>query len=713
MDRVATTVVLDARNAVWARADRSTTSVLIAALSADPETLSEAADAARRFGAPADLFHRWRRATRQALLAGPRPPTPFHWIDLAARRLAFSCLPLPPWRGMVRYDRDADWSPYRISREWSRTTDWERAAWESDAGARRRRSWLIDHRRVLWGRACAEHLLRLAAKACRKTPSRDRCWDPCSATTRGRRERLAEALHADWLTSPRDDLHGRSPRLYALRLHEHVEGDLRDRRRQWLRQMRRPRPIPGGSAAYVSGCFSSVEHAHYFQWVRMLALLAIRLAKGGRRWPAREFRRGLLAMTQASRRWLQARSSGSQYARWEQVELNRRRIPLVDQGDTLLEPSPEAKKTARPDLDAFWRSHSPETDDAFVFSTFLDARKWRESRLVRQAVAGGALVAGPRGRTISGTDASDRIPGTHTMSDSHTWTVALNGLMRRYRQRVPDVGRAVDALVDAGALSSAEDIENDHIAFRTMGVAHLGLASCEKIFLHCGYEKRDPYHFAEKRLDAFWYAPPKDSLPRIFLSELRVADLSEEAQRIIRSYTDEVTADPVDALDLNDGDAVDAFLHQPLWRTPTWADYQRLASESEYAAWVIFNRYYLNHFTISVHNLPEPWNRLEAFNEILESRGLQLNDSGGKIKTSPDGLLRQSSTVAELVDAEFADGDIHRIPGSYVEFAERRVLPQYADLPRDQIRREHRRDGFEAANANRIFESTFRAQTGS
>ena len=47
-----------------------------------------------------------------------------------------------------------------------------------------------------------------------------------------------------------------------------------------------------------------------------------------------------------------------------------------------------------------------------------------------------------------------------------------------------------------------------------------------------------------------------------------------------------------------------------------------------------------------------------------------------------------------------------------VEFAERRVLPAFAHLPATAIRREHRREGFEAGNADKIFESTFASQTG-
>ncbi|MDJ1481215.1 DUF1338 domain-containing protein [Cytophagaceae bacterium YF14B1] len=292
-----------------------------------------------------------------------------------------------------------------------------------------------------------------------------------------------------------------------------------------------------------------------------------------------------------------------------------------------------------------------------------------------------------------------------------TLTFVLNGLMRRYKERVPDVNHILNAMVAEGIIQHADEIENDHIAFRTMGVPQLGIQSFEKIFLHYGYQKRDYFYFEGKKLNAYWFSPPEPHFPRIFVSELRIQDLSEPIQKIITSYTDEVKSDPVNALDLNDPAAVDAFLHKPLWRKPTWKDYQALQAESEYAAWVIYNRYYLNHYTISVHNLKKGYNTLPEFNAFLEHTGIKLNDSGGKIKTSPDGGLAQSSSVAEMIEAEFAEGEKHQISGSYVEFAERRVLPQFRHLPSDQIKREHLRDGFETNNADRIFESTFTSQT--
>ncbi len=296
------------------------------------------------------------------------------------------------------------------------------------------------------------------------------------------------------------------------------------------------------------------------------------------------------------------------------------------------------------------------------------------------------------------------------MNQFNDLAVVMDALMSRYAERVPDVKKILNDLIKEGVIQDASDISNDHIAFRTMGVPHLGIASLEKIFLHFGYTKRDHYVFESKKLDAYWYAPPDEKFPRIFISELRVGDLSENARKIIHSYTDEVKSDPVDQLHLKDPVSVGNFLHKPLWRIPTKADYLALLEESEYAAWVIYNRYYLNHYTISVHYLKDGYNQLTQFNDFLERNGIKLNDAGGKIKTSPDGLLLQSSTVAQVLEAGFAGDEKHMIAGSYVEFAERRVLPQFAHLQKQDLKREHRREGFEANNADKIFESTFTSQ---
>lgn len=285
--------------------------------------------------------------------------------------------------------------------------------------------------------------------------------------------------------------------------------------------------------------------------------------------------------------------------------------------------------------------------------------------------------------------------------------IFLNMLFERYAAQVPAVKKITAALISSGVIADQDEIVNDHIAFRTLGVPHLGIASFEKIFLHQGYKKMDYYYFEGKKLNAYWYAPPSPEYPRIFMSELIVKDLSARAQEIIYKYTGAISKDPVDDLDLDNGIQIGEFFHQPLWQLPDINDYRVLLEESEYAAWVIYNRYYLNHYTISVHNLKAGYNTLEDFNVFVESLALKLNTSGGKIKVSPDGLLRQSSTNAEMQDATFANGETMPIAGSYVEFSERLVLPEFKHLSFADIKSEHRREGFETDNADKIFESTY------
>jgi len=279
-------------------------------------------------------------------------------------------------------------------------------------------------------------------------------------------------------------------------------------------------------------------------------------------------------------------------------------------------------------------------------------------------------------------------------------TLVLDGLMRRYKQRVPDVSTIIAAMIEKGLINQDSDIINDHIAFRTMGVPNLGIASLEKIFLAYGYEKRDYYYFEQKKLDAYWYSPPSDipNLPRVFISECRVGEFSKAVQDIIYKYTNQITSDPLNYIDLLDGHIVDKFLHSGLWPVPTWEEFQTVLAESEYASWVLFNRYYLNHFTITVQALPDGYNSIATFNDFLKSIGISLNSAGGEIKTSQDGKLIQSSSVSKEIVAQFPhnDGSVrpHRLSGSYVEFAQRL----------------ENRDGFDSVNADKIFESTYTDQ---
>jgi len=217
----------------------------------------------------------------------------------------------------------------------------------------------------------------------------------------------------------------------------------------------------------------------------------------------------------------------------------------------------------------------------------------------------------------------------------------------------------------------------------------------------------DPCSIAQAK----WFVPPlaKDSnvdfpLPRIFVSEIEVEKLSDQAQLAIAKYAASSTA----RLGAKHGLLAAACNSLP-WQVPTKEDWELLAQESEYAAWVLVNGYALNHTTLTVHRFSAEQTVLE-WNEAVKAQGIALNSSGGEEKVSPDGGLRQSSTLSDKVRFRFAGGQQCEVPGPYIEFAERRVLPEFQGLPPHEVKECHRRDGFEAASADKIFESTSATQ---
>jgi len=242
----------------------------------------------------------------------------------------------------------------------------------------------------------------------------------------------------------------------------------------------------------------------------------------------------------------------------------------------------------------------------------------------------------------------------------------------------------------------------DHFAFRTYGVEPFGIRSMSRWFTDLGYSERGTLEFEKKQLRAIWLSPPATELPRIFISELKVEELSSKSQRIIEKYT----CSESDALGRY-GPVTGLLGVTPWTQPPSFDDYKALEEESEYAAWVLIHGYALNHTTVAVHRLKGLVGGIELVNAKLKEKGLELNTQGGEVKVSADGLLLQSSTIADTIEYEFADTEEAAIvPASYIEMAERKVLPEYAHLNADEIQEFHRRDGFETASADRIFEST-------
>lgn len=229
-----------------------------------------------------------------------------------------------------------------------------------------------------------------------------------------------------------------------------------------------------------------------------------------------------------------------------------------------------------------------------------------------------------------------------------------------------------------------ETMINDHIALRTVNHPKLGIKSLAQHFEKYGYKDCGEYFFKEKKLYAKHYEHPDANQPKIFISELELEKTSPLVQE-----TFQTCLSALDDQKINDENFV--FCGRP-WNA-LHSVYEKLALESEYASWVYAYGFRPNHFTVSVNHL-KIIKSIEQMNHFLEERGFNLNAAGGKIKGTPAELLEQSSTMAEEVQVQFADG-IYKIPACYYEFARR-----YAKADGQLYQ------GFIAKSADKIFEST-------
>lgn len=242
------------------------------------------------------------------------------------------------------------------------------------------------------------------------------------------------------------------------------------------------------------------------------------------------------------------------------------------------------------------------------------------------------------------------------------------------------------ARIRAAFEQRGETVQNDHVAFRTLALDPIGLDRLEPHILGLGYERFEPYEFPAKKLRAYGYTPPEAGLPRIFLSELLVDQLSAHVQAVLRRCVAQIDRSGVDAIDI--------LWSGRLWDPISWEEYQQLLAESEYAAWMATIGIRPNHFTISVNSL-QHHTRIESVLMVVEELGYSINESGGRVKGSPEVLLEQGSTMADQLPVPFADGQQRLVPTCYYEFAKRYPTADGALF-----------QGFVAASADRIFEST-------
>jgi hypothetical protein len=256
----------------------------------------------------------------------------------------------------------------------------------------------------------------------------------------------------------------------------------------------------------------------------------------------------------------------------------------------------------------------------------------------------------------------------------------MDALWRDYVATTPQADRIHQLLGERG-----EHVRNDHVALRTYGLPGIGITALARPFEALGWVAQpDRYQFTDKKLVARYWQHPDPSLPKVFISELIVTELSAAAHQIIGNLVAQLPAGFGERADLP-------------WAGRPWsvrrAEYESLLFESEYAAWVAAFGFRVNHFTVSVNALTT-FPDLQSLDAYLLDHGFTLNEAGGMIKGTPVDCLEQSSTRADSIAVEFA-GETLRIPSCYYEFARRYPLPSGELF-----------QGFVPASADKIFEST-------
>ena len=256
----------------------------------------------------------------------------------------------------------------------------------------------------------------------------------------------------------------------------------------------------------------------------------------------------------------------------------------------------------------------------------------------------------------------------------------LTAMWVDYLQLAPDA----QSIYDLFAADNDGEVINDHIALRTFNLPRVNLNVIARPFLEHGYVDGDEYEFPARKLYARHFQHPDPALPKVFISELLVEQLSDKAQEIINNLVSQINSDQI---------THPCFCCSGRPWDISISEYETLLEESEYAAWVAALGYRANHFTVSINHL-KSLDDIHQLNSKLQKQGYILNATGGLVKGSPDVLLEQSSTQAKSVDVAFSDGK-KTIPGCFYEFAKRYPTSDGSLY-----------QGFVAASADKIFTST-------
>lgn len=458
-------LIVQTPEGVWqGEVDSWTALVVLAALSAEPESFEELAAAVRRYQPEHRLFAQARRAAPEMDVADGSGCL----IDLVGRTVvAGTAFELPDPRGAYKADADehaegfpivwldtpADWLFRKVGDNWREVVAARAAA---RAAVRR-----LDVRAVLFGSPLLEHLAHGVLEAADDSADEER-----------RYERTL-AVHADWLLTARADLGGRTPREVLLAERTRIDRDLHHRSDQWGQQRHAPAALAPDSMAYRLGGFGTTEVVLYFDLVRALLAEAWELAK-------QQPKQAVLVerLVAFRDRWLRQPCEGISMLLTpaELIDSERRRLPIASDGSHLFDDCPICQAEAEGDFGPsfmFFDGHHLALDDEFAFSLFATRDEWEREqedyrrfseefdRKQRERVAAGGDGDDPLAGSVWRTSFVDwdTLAGPNASPQQMLWTLSfpLSEVVGTLQDR-PDSGDLWRSLNAAyGALRTSQD----------------------------------------------------------------------------------------------------------------------------------------------------------------------------------------------------------------------------------------------------------------
>jgi len=403
--------LLDSHSTAIGTVHGSVGDLLVAALSAEPETIDELESAFKRFEKsdriPASSLYRYERCEidEEPWDAG------IMVIDLAARIVACdSTYSLPGPYGTVDYHDGNSCTGiplgYRLPDDWIfvREINDYLVLWQ-DRVELRAAVTPLDARVVLYGEPLlnfiSENALNIPpdvrhTSVCRDSPDTQFETNSIDDDQRPNYPWLAEPdpstkavvdIHRRWLMTPREDLHGQSPRQILFAKQDLIDFDLSSRANQWSFFLEEPPCLSRESFAYRYAGFGTHEWVMYYDMVRFLIWQAVHVISMPPAEPDStvDVAALLTQLEQLKQQWLnEPRKDVDNYIPAEVIDNERRRRPEAMTGRSMVvdEECP-CCKWMRDESEAgrsigFWHLDGAHMEDEFAFSWFATTEEWQQ-----------------------------------------------------------------------------------------------------------------------------------------------------------------------------------------------------------------------------------------------------------------------------------------------------------------------------------------------